>query len=117
MTETILIPFVSPDCAVINSYPYKFILNDNSFEFFAKHTVEEIDDATELKVVKKYDTRIKIIKDAIGSFEMYKSVDYPDMFVFKLNTPSGEISMYVEDKLQATDLYNKFDKWIFDANS
>ena len=111
MTETILIPFISLDCEIIQSYPYKFILTDHWFEFYAKHTVEEMDDTTEMKVVKHYDTRIKVIKDMIGSFEMYRSGDYQDMYVFKMNTPSGEISFYMEDKPQATELYNKFDKF------
>lgn len=117
MTETILIPFVYPDCDIIQSYPYKFVLNDKSFEFYARHTVDEWDDEKAMKVVQDYDTRIKMPITAIAGFEIFKSGDHDGMYIFKVSTATGEISMYFDSKQSATELYNKFDKWMFDANS
>jgi hypothetical protein len=118
MAETILIPFVYPDCTIIQSYPYKFVLNDNSFEFFARHTVDEWDEEKSMKIIQNYDSRVKMVTSAISGFEMYRSAEHEGFYIFKISTATGEISMYFDSKQSATELYNKFDKWLFtDANS
>lgn len=117
MAETIMVPFVYPDCEIIQSYPYKFVLSEESFEFFARHTVSEWDEEKSMKVIKDYDSRVKITAASVFGFEMYRSSEFEGMYIFKIMAASDGITMYFDDKTKATELYNKFDKWLFDANS
>jgi len=117
MTETILIPFVSPDVEIVQAFPYKFILSEYTLEFYTKSTVIEIEESTELPIEKTYDSRTKMFKEAIAGLCIYKSNSYKGYYIFKLHNATGEISIYLNSKQDAVDLYNQLDKWIFYANS
>jgi len=117
MSETILVPFVYPVSKIITAFPYKFVLDDDWVEFYAKHSVEEWDEHSAMMRIADFDTRLKLMRDLVSSIEMYKSAEYADYYIIKLGNVSADISMYFKSKAEAMELYNKLDKWLFNANS
>lgn len=113
MSEVIFIPFVDPEAKEIRaSNPYKLVLNENSFDLFARHDIVSEDEDSGIIRDFQIDRIETYFKSEIIGVGIGKSIKH-DVYIFKIQYPGGfTIDFFLNTKQEANDYYQQFKSWL-----